>query len=203
MNGGKQVELSLLFSGYILIAFVIYYNDRSIMKNILKYMQSAVPAPKVAFVAAGFILALMLPILSLKLNLEKLYKWLFSVKEETKSNSEEVEKFAREYYPETIYDLDEVSIELERDDIDEFVRLLPPLFDAGFGESRVEEIMQDLGELLVNDENRHVFYPTYQSKRVPVVVEVKRIKKNLFELAFQSEKDVADAIGNKMDVFCE
>ena len=125
------------------------------------------------------------------------------VKRDEKEMSEDTKAFFDEYYPELHQELDKVSIELKRDDIEEFLALLPPIFDAGFAEPQLQIIIKLAEELVSGDMNRTVFYPRFQEKRMTVAVEIKRLKGTKSKLEFSAVTELANAIDRQMALSCE
>lgn len=195
--------LSLAFSVYILIAFILYYRDRSILKIILRYIQKAVPVSR-GVIAFAFLLALLgMPIVYLQSWAEKIYRKLTGVKATETELSEDAARFFEEYYPERLQDLEEVSIELEREDIEEFMAALSPIFDAGLTESQLKAIIDLVDGLEPGDMDRVVFYPRYHEKRMTLVFEVTMTRQREYVLAFSAETELANAIDQQITVYCE
>ena len=193
------MKISLAISIYLLVAGYLYYRDRHINKNIIKYLKSACPVPPSAMNAVLLGYALLLPVITA----ERLLVRALGIKKAPSENEAELNQILEEIYPEEIHDLDDVSIELEGQDVEPFIRQIPPVFDSGLTEIWIRRIMDDVRTLAVGDDNRHIFYPMWQGKRVTLVTEIKREKKDLFVLLFWALPDVAKSLDTKMDEFCE
>ena len=193
------MKISLAISIYLLIAWYLYYRDRHISKNIIRYLESAFPVPPSAITVIIFSYVLMLPVITL----ESLVVRVLKIKKEPPENKEELDQIMEEIYPEDVHDLADASLEITRQDIEPFIQQIPSLFDSGLSEIWIRRIMDDVQTLDVGDDNRHIFYPMWQGKRVPLVTEIKREKKDLFVLLFWAPPDVSKAIDIKMDAFCE
>lgn len=191
--------VSLGISIYLLLAWYLYYRDRRINKKVMKYVESAFPVPSGAIAGVAFGYALLMPVLALN----RLVKRIFRVKEAPPENVEDLNKILEEICPEEVHDLDNVSIELEKQDIEPFIRQIPLIFESGLTEIWIRRILDDIKTLEVDDENSHIFYPMWKGKRVTLVTEISREKKELFVLLFWALPDVINVIDAKMDEFCE
>ena len=193
------MQMSLAVSIYLLLAWYLYYRDRHINKNIIKYLESAFPVPSSAMTAVVFGYALLLPVITA----ERLIVRALGIKKAPPENEAELNQILEEICPEEVHNLDDASIELETQDIETFIRQIPPLFDSGLNDMWIRRIIDDVRTLEVGDDNRHVFYPMWQGKRATLVTEIKREKKEVFVLLFWALPDVTKAIDAKMDEFCE
>jgi len=195
------MENSLFLAVYLLTAFVLYFDQKSFLKNVERYMSGIVPMSPVQNTAMTFIISLFLPVLWVLSKADKMRRWLCGAKGNPDATPEEME-FYRDYYPEMVNELKRVSVELDRKGVVAFMLLVQLLFDAGFGSSRIDEVMQDTETLAVDDDNRHVFYPTYEAQRVPFALEIKRIKKDVFKLTFFTQEELTVAINRQIEMFC-
>lgn len=193
------MQMSLALSIYLLLAWYLYYRDRRINKKVMKYLESAFPVPSSAMTAIVFGYALLLPVITA----ERLIVQALGIKKAPPENEAELNQILEEICPEEVHDLDNVSIELEKQDIEPFIRQIPLIFESGLTEIWIRRILDDIKALEVGDENSHIFYPMWQSKRVTLVTEISREKKDLFVVLFWALPDVTKTLDAKMEEFCE
>lgn len=190
--------MTIAFSIYILLAWYLYYRDKNFYKRVTQYLEQSMPMPAGAVAGIVFVFALALPVIEA----ERIIRRLPGVKKDPPENETELKQIAEEICPEGVYDLSDASIELDRPDVEPFIRQIPSIFEAGLTEIWIQRIMDDVRDLEVGEDNRHTFYAMREGKRILLVTEVQRIKKDGFVVLFWAPESVAAAIGAKMEDFC-
>lgn len=190
--------MTIAFSIYILLAGYLYYRDKNFYKRATQYLEQSMPVPAGAVAGIVFAFALLLPVIEA----ERLIRRVLGIEKKPTENADEIKQIAEEICPERVHDLSDASIELNRQDVEPFLRLIPELFDSGLTETWIQRIMDDVRGLEVGEDNRHTFYAMRAGGRIPLITELQRIRKDCFVVLFWAPESVAAAIDAKMAEFC-
>lgn len=194
---------SLLFSGYILLAFYLYKKDKVLWGNVIRYCKETCPLPDKILAFPIFIGVLLCPLVILQCKIKALLRKIGLKRQfETKSSGEDAEYFLEKYYPELMENLKSTTIVLTQEDIHPFINKIVHLFESGFSGQEQFKIEKAIEHL--TDEEKLTFSVTNEGKRVPFIIKIEFDDKieGMYLFTFYSNDFLVEKIDRNIDEFC-